>query len=577
MSHAPVPTWADRPSDPAEPGRRRQSRRHRSPRQTGPRRSALPVAVLAVACLVVAGSAVARAQSFDANRYYQQCLRFEAGGDLETARQACLNALQIDPGMADAELALGRIELALGLDSSAVRRLQDVRSKTSSAEPLVLLAEAAVRGHRYQEAESDVQAARSRLSGQPNRQLAAKTDYIDGLLNERRGNYNLALTRYGKAIEEDGLNVDYRLTDASLRFRLGDPAVARDQLQAYMKLSGDTKNADVYSLLGTALWSMGDLSGAVTDLEKSLSYRSSRDTLAQADDLRKLSLIYYAQGDVQSGGLALREAARRGNLQNLLVSNALLWLLLLLVLVAVHLVGESRIANTTTLEVVEGPQEWSVGQAYGMLVASLLMAALTALVYSVVVYHNALAIATPLQGTQVRAVFLVALAVLLLVLAWRRVSMLGWDAFERLLGSAEQAATGIVLGLVLLAVVLGYLAYLPRGGLLGPFYLDLTTLTPLVVAAMVLLPLTELFFRAFLIPPLRRRYDAGIATVASAALYGLVLGTPVALLFVVGVALAEVFRRRSNGITPLLAQLVLNVGLVLAVAFSAWARSLFLS
>ncbi|HKI56059.1 MAG TPA: CPBP family intramembrane glutamic endopeptidase, partial [Trueperaceae bacterium] len=348
------------------------------------------------------------------------------------------------------------------------------------------------------------------------------------------------------------------------------------QLEAYMKLSGDTKNADVYSLLGTTLWSMGDLNGAVTDLEKALSYRNASNTAAQAGDLRKLSLIYYAQGDVQSGGLALREAARRGNLQGMLVSNGLLWLLLLLVLVAVHLVGESRIANATTLEVVEGPQEWTVGQAYGMLFASLLMAALTALVYSVAVYKNALAFVTPLEGTQVRAVFLIALSVLLLVLAWRRVSMHGWDATVRLLGSGEQAATGIFLGIVLLAGVLAYLSYAPRGGLLGPFYLNLTTLTPLVVAAMVLLPLTEVFFRAFLIPPLRRRYDAGIATLVSASLYGLVLGTPVALLLVFGIVLAEVFRRRSNGITPLLAQLVVNVGLVLAVAFSAWARSLFL-
>jgi len=528
----------------------------------------------ALALLIWHGTATA--QSFDADRYYQQCLRFEAGGDLETARQACLNALQIDPNLVDADLALGRIELALGLTGSAEQRLHEIENETGSAEPLVLLAQAAVQNERYLEAESDVQQARSRLDKFPNRQLAAKTDYIDGLLNERRGLYNEALTQYNRAIDQDGLNVDYRLAEANLRFRLGDAASARAQLEAYMTLSGDSKNADVYSLLGTTLWSMGDLGGAIGDLEKALSYRSSHDTSAQASDLRKLSLIYYAQGDVQSGGLALREAARRGNLQGLLVSNGLLWLLLLLVLVAVHLVGESRIANATTLEVVEGPQEWTVGQAYGMLFASLLMAALTALVYSVAVYKNALAFVTPLQATQVRAVFLIALAVLLLILAWRRVSVHGWDAFERLLGSGEQAAMGIFMGVVLLAAVLAYLTYAPRGGLLGPFYLNLTTLTPLVVAAMVLLPLTELFFRAFLIPPLRRRYDTGIATIASASLYGLVLGTPVALLFVSGIVLAEIFRRRSNGITPLLAQLVVNVGLVLAVAFNAWARSLFL-
>ena len=569
MSHPPVPTRA------AHAAVRPEGSAAGVPSPRLPRSVRL-VAAAALALALLLGHGVGRAQSFDANRYYQQCLRFEAGGDLETARQSCLNALQINPGFVGASLALARVELELGMTGSAQQRLQEIQDKTSSAEPLVLLAQAAVQLGRYGDADAYLQRAQSRLDKQPNRQLAAKASYLTGEVDQHRGLYNQALAAYGRAVDEDSLNVAYRLAEARLRFELGDPASARDQLRAYMKLSGDTKNAEVHSLLGSTLWSMGDLHAAAGQFETALALRSSRDTSAQAGDLRKLALIYYAQGEVQSGGVALREAARRGNLQDLLVSNGLLWLLLLLFLVAVHLVGESRIANTTTLEVVEGPQEWSVGQAYGILLASVLLAALAALVYSLVVYDNALAFLTPLQETDVRAVFLIALSVLLVVLTWRRVGLNGWDPFERLLGSGEQAMAGIGLGIVLLAAVLGYLAYVPRGGLLGPFYLNLTHLTPLVIVALVLLPLTELFFRAFLVPPLRRRYDAGIATLGSAALYGLALFTPVALLFVFGLALAEVFRRRSNGITPLLAQLVLNVGLVLAVAFSAWARSLFL-
>jgi tetratricopeptide (TPR) repeat protein len=570
MSHPPVPTRAAHAT--ARPhGSVVAVRSRRAPR------SSRLAAAAALALTVLLGHGLGRAQSFNANSYYQQCLRFEAGGDLETARQSCLNALQINPSFVDANLALARIDLELGRTDSAQQRLQQIQDKTSSAEPLVLLAQAAVQLGRYGDADAYLQRAQTRLDKQPNRQLAAKAAYLTGEVDEHQGLYNQALAAYGHAIDEDSLNVDYRLAEARLRFRLGDPATARDQLQAYMKLSGDTKNAQVHSLLGSTLWAMGDLHAAAGQLETALALRSSRDTSAQAGDLRKLALIYYAQGEVQSGGVALREAARRGNLQDLLVSNGLLWLLLLLFLVAVHLVGESRIANTTTLEVVDGPQEWSVGQAYGILVATVLLAALAALVYSLVVYDNALAFLTPLQETDVRAVFLIALSVLLVSLTWRRVSINGWDPFERLLGSGEQAMAGIGLGILLLAAVLGYLAYIPHKGLLGPFYLNLTRLTPLVIVALVLLPLTELFFRAFLIPPLRRRYDASIATIGSAALYGLALFTPVALLFVFGLVLAEVFRRRSNGITPLLAQLVLNVGLVLAVAFSAWARSLFLS
>ena len=565
MSHPPVPSWAAHAV----------ARPYAGPTAVKPRASRLLGAVLLAVALLL-GHGVGHAQSFDANRYYQQCLRFEAGGDLETARQSCLNALQINPGMVDATLALARIELELGMTGSADQRLRQIRDQTSSAEPLVLLAQAAVQLDQYNQADAFLQQARDRLGKQPNRQLSAKAAFLRGEVDQHRGLYNAALAAYGNAVEQDSLNVDYRLAEARLRFDLGDPSSARNQLEAYMKLSGDTKNPDVHALIGTALWSMGDLNAAAGELETALALRNSRDTTAQAGDLRTLALIYYAQGEVQSGALALREATRRGNLQTLLVSNGLLWLLLLLFLVAVHLVGESRIANTTTLEVIEGPQEWSVGQAYGVLVASLLLAALAALVYSLAVYNNALAFLTPLQEGDVRAVFLIALSLLLVGLTWRRASMNGWDPVERLLGSGEQAMAGIGLGIVLLAAVLAYLSYAPRGGLLGPFYLDLTHLTPLVIAALVLLPLTELFFRAFLIPPLRRRYDAGIATIASAALYGLTLVTPVALLFVFGLALAEVFRRRSNGITPLLAQLVLNVGLVLAVVFSPWARSLFL-
>jgi len=535
----------------------------------------LPAAVFLALALLL-GHGVGHAQSFDATRYYQQCLRFEAGGDLETARQSCLNALQIDPGRVDATVALARIELELGMTGSAEQRLHQIQDQTTSPEPLVLLAQAAVQLGRFSEADAYLRQARERLSAQPNRQLSAKAAYLAGRVEQHRGLFNAALAAYGNAVEQDSLDVAYRLAEARLRFELGDPASARDQLEAYMKLSGDTTNPQVHALIGTALWSMGNLTAAAGELETALALRNSRDTSAQAGDLRKLAIIYYAEGEVQAGGLALREATRRGNLQTLLVSNGLLWLLLLLFLLAVHLMGESRIANATTLEVIEGPQEWSVGQAYGVLAASLLLAALAALVYSLVVFNNALAFLTPLQETDVRAVFLIALSLLLVGLAWRRVALNGWDPVERLLGSGEQALTGIGLGILMLAAVLAYLTYAPRGGLLGPFYLGPTYLTPLVVAALVLLPLTELYFRAFLIPPLRRRYDGSIATIGSAAVYGLTLVTPVALLFVLGLALSEVYRRRSNGITPLLAQLVLNVGLVLAVAFSPWARSLFL-
>ncbi len=530
-----------------------------------------------LALLVLLVHVPAFAQSFDETRYYQQCLRFEAGGDLETARQSCLNALQVKPGFVDADLALARIELKLGEFGAAESRLRRIRDKTEGAEALVLLARAVIEGDRPAEAEPLLQQARQRLQANPNRDMSGAVSFLEGKVAESRGLTNEALLAFQRAVDADGLNVDYRLADAHMRFRLGDLDSARDQLNAYMALSGDTRNADVRSLLGTILWANGDLSGATGELETALALRSSRQTAAQASDLRSLAIIYYAQGNVQAGGLALREAGRRGNLQSFLFSNALLWVLLFLVLVAAHLLAESRIPNTSTLEVIEGPQQWSVGQVYGVLFVSLLSAAAVALIYSLLIYNNLLAVITPIQGSNVRAVFLLVLTLMLAGLTWRRVARHGWDPVERLLGSGDQAMLGIGLGVLLLAATLAYVAYAPDHGILGPFYLDLTRLTPLVVAALVLLPLSELYFRAFLIPALRNRYDPGTAAFASASVYALVLVTPIPVLFLSGLLLSEVFRRRGSGMTPLIAQFVFGIGLVLLVAYSSGVRSLLLN
>jgi len=487
-------------------------------------------------------------QGFDENRYFEQCLRFEAVGDLETARLACLNALQVRPDFAAAELALGRIELALGDISSAEQRLRRVRNRIDDAEPIVLLAEAALAAGRPVDAAGLLSEARSMLAERGNRELEGRVSLLNGRIEQYRGRYSAALSAYGQAIAADALNVEYRLADAELRLRMSDPASASQQLESYMQLTGDERNAQVRSLLGRAAWAQGDLETAAAHLEFAHQLRGARDVDAQARDLRALAMIYTAQGDLEAGGLALRESVRRENLLSYLSGNTLLWLLALLLLVAVHLVGESRIASSSSLEVVDGPRAWSVGQAYGVLLASLLVALAITLVLTT--------------------------SVLLALLTWRRVQMNGFEPLEALMGRSDRAGTGFVWGVLFLAATLAYLHYRPFDGSLGVFYLDLFQLTPFVVAAAILVPLTELFFRAFLLPPLTRRYDAAIATIVSAALYALVFSTPVALLAAFGLLLADAFRRRKSGWEPLVAQLTLHVGLLIAVSASPWARSL---
>lgn len=532
------------------------------------------VLALAVAFFIAFAAHTAHAQGFDENRYFQQCLLFEAGGDLETARQACLNALQVRPNFAAAELALARIELKLGDVASAENRLRRVRDKIDTAEPLVLLAEAALASERPSDAEALLQEAEARLAQQGNVELEGRVSFLRARIMQSQGRFQEALDAYRAAILGNPLDADYRLADAALRLRLGEAASAEKQLQSYLNLSGDDRNADVRSLLGRAQWAQGELEAANGNLATAHQLRGARNIEAQALDLRALAFIAYARGDLDSGGLALRESLKRENLSSFLRGNTLLWLLLLLFLVGAHLIGESRIASSSTLEVVEGPRDWSVGQVYGTLIASLLVALFVTIIYGLVRYDNVLAFLTPPLAGETRALFVLVLAVTLALLAWRRVQANGFDALETLLGPGH-VIYGLGWGILFLAATLAYLHYVGGGGAFGRFYLDYVRNTPLVVAAALLVPLSEIYFRSFVIPPFTRRYDATIATVGSAALYALTFGTPLVLLLPFGLLLADAYRRRRSGWEVLVAQLTLHVGLLVAAQVSPWVRALF--
>ncbi len=513
--------------------------------------------------------------NFNANTYYQQCLRFEAGGDLETARQSCLNATLADPELLDAALALARIEVALGDFGSAEARLQRLKDSSPRADAYVLLADIALSEGRFIEAESFLDESSRRLAQQFDTVLAGRQNYLEGQLAERRGDYVSALERYQQAIAANSLEVRYRLVDASLRFELGDLEAAKAELEAYQSFSGIQDDPQLLSLLGHINWAMSDLTAASRNLEAAVTTRSSRDPGLE-QDLRDLALVYYGQGSLRSGGIALREAQRRGDLLPYLLALSLPWLLVLLALLALHLIGESRIGNVTSLEVIEGPERWTVGQVYGILFFSVITALVAALAYSYLRFQNYLAIATPIQGSEVRALFLAVLMLMLLILTFRRVQANGWRPLETLLGSADNPLVGLGVGIVLLAVVLVYLAFVPDLVWLRGFYLDFSRLSPLLIAAIVTLPLAELYFRAFAIPALAKRYDQSSAVLMSGALYALVLASPLLLVLTIGLSLSQSFSRKQEGFTPMVAQLTLHLGLILGVAFNGWVRGLFL-
>ena len=531
----------------------------------------VPALTLLMALLLAFGNA----QGFDETRYFNQCQLFEARGDLETARQFCLNALQVRPDFAEAELVLARIELGLGEPTSAENRLRRVRNRIDTAEPLVLLAQAALDNERPGEAEGFLQEAQRRLATEANLELEARVAVLSGQIMQSQGRYDAALAEYARAIEIDPLNVDYRLLDANLRLRLRDADNAARHLSSYIQLTGNDRDPEVRSLLGRALWAQGNLSAASGHLATAHQLRGARNVDAQAADLRGLALISYAEGDFDGGGLALRESFRRENFTSALGGNTLLWVLLLLLLVALHLIGESRISASSSLEVVEGPQPWSVGQIYGTLITALLVALLVTVLYGLISFENVLALLTPGTGGDATALFFLTFAVMLALLSWRRVQMNGHDAFEELLGDARTVPYGIGWGLLFLGVTVAYMHYRPGGEALGGFYLDFLQATPLVVAAAILIPLAELFFRPFMLAPLKQRYTATIATVLSGSLYALAFGVPILLLLPFGLVLADAWGRRRSGWEPMMAQLTLHIGLLIAVAASPWVRSLF--
>src|SRR5690554_980899 len=150
-----------------------------------------------LAVLLIQATTVA--QNFDGNRFVQQCLRLEAGGDYVSARESCLNALELDPSGTDTLLALARLEIRLGELSSAENRLLQLRARVATAEPALLLAEVALERDDALLAESYLQSAQQQLASNPNAELAARHSWLLGRSLEAAGELQEALGHYRRS------------------------------------------------------------------------------------------------------------------------------------------------------------------------------------------------------------------------------------------------------------------------------------------------------------------------------------------------------------------------------------------
>ncbi len=529
-------------------------------RWTQPIRQSLLTLGMLLALLL---SAPTMAQGFDGDRFLEQCLRLEAGGDYVSARESCLNALELDPAGTDTLLALARLEVRLGELSSAENRLLQLRARVSTAEPALLLAEIALERGDMLLAESYLDGAAGQLATSPNAELSARHSWLLGLTLERSGEFQEALGHYRRAAASQPLEQDYYLSAARVLLKLGLPEAAVDELLQYRTASGQRGDADLHSLLGEAQWAAGRLETAASEYEAAFALRAGRDAEAQAADLRSLTAIYYGMGDVQGGNAALGDALGQGNLIRLLAGNSLMWLLVLLLIAALHLLSESRIQEHRTIEAVEGPQMWSVARVYSVLVVSALLGLVAVIAWSILVLDNWTAAFTPLQAGQVKALFLIVFSLSSVTGSWLGARKHGWRPAEILLGRSEHMVTGVILGAVLILLAVLWQRYVPTGLLAGNWHFELSRLSGLSLLAVVLLPFSELYFRSFAVPALDKRYGGNLAVLISAGLYALVLGTPVVLSVLIGFALAVAFLRTRSGLLAVTAQLVLQLGLVL--------------
>lgn len=503
------------------------------------------------------------AQAFDSGRLLEQCLRLEAGGDFESARQSCLNALELEPGNNTTVLALARLELQLGLTGSAENRLLQLRGRGAGAEPQILLAGIAIDRNDLARASGYLDDAERELAAAPNAALAARLSEQRGRLSERRGELQDALGHYRRAAASEPLEAGYYLAGARLLLQLGLPEAAAEELQQYRTVSGQRGDAALHALRGQALWAAGELRAAAAEYEAAYVLRAGRDAEAQAQDLRNLAAIYYGLGEIRDGNAVLSDSLGRGNLVQLFAGNALLWLLLLVALAAVHLVNESRIPQHRSAQPVDGPLQWSIGKVYSVLFTALLVAVLAVALWSALAAGNYLAFLTPLQADATKAVFLISFSIVAAAGSIISVRRHGWNAAERLLGEGGQIVPGVLWGLLLLVIAVVWQRFVPAGLLNPAWHLELSRLSGLTVAALVVLPFSELYFRAFALPAFEKRYSGNMAVFLAAALYALVLGTPVLLSLVIGVLLGLGFLRSSSGLYVISAQLVLQLGMVL--------------
>lgn len=522
--------------------------------------------LLSLALGLLAGSVQAQTQNSQTSSlgnttssYTVQCANFYRAKDYLSARGQCQLAATDNPQDARAWQLLTASALALEDYSTATRALTQAQSLAGSQDETRLLeAELNLAQNSFEAALSVSDSVRQNSQ----RKLMVRAKALD------------ALERKAEAIEAYRLVLSYFPTDDVARVALAQRLLEQQPDEALIVLErGTGQSADLLAQQGYTEWAKGEGQKAILTLEKSLDLAAQNPrTLSPEQRVRALtalSMAYYGAGEFGEGNLVLQQLGENYNLLGHLLEFFTPFLLPLLLLLLLHLFGESRIEPLSTLEFDEGQRPWTVSSVYRILLVSLLGGLVMSMVYGSALYSNLLALWTPLQRNEALPIFYFTFAMLVFALTWQSLRSQGWKPNTLLFAPylPQNLSLGILTGIAWAFVSVLY-ANLTRS-LPQPwngYFLPLELPSFWLIFALLALPLTEPFWRAYAFTPLEKRYERPIAVGILVCLYGLIFGVPLPLMLLEGALLMGLtLYKRNNSSTPAMAMrftLYISLGVV---------------
>jgi tetratricopeptide (TPR) repeat protein len=515
-----------------------------------------------LACITVlfglAGAAPSPAQNYTA-----QCQQFFTFKDYPSAKGQCTLAITNDPQDGKAWQILAASNLALGDTAGATEALAKAKTLLpNDDETLLISSELAFALTNYDLALSESAGVRVNSS----RKLLVRARSLDAL--ERPDE---AIAAYQEVLQYDPKN------DLA-RVALAERLLQTDPQKAFEVVTqGNTDNPTLLTERGYLQWAAGKTQDAILTLEKALEQINKNSNSVTSDvrikAMSSLAMAYYGIGEIGKAGLVMTQLNGTYNVLGAFLNILTPFLLPILLLLLLHLFGESRIEPLSTLEFDEGQRPWTVAGVYRILIVGLSGALVLTMVHGSTVYGNLLSMWTPLQSTVSLPIFYGIFALIVFALTWQNTRSLGWRPREVLFPAfnPESLSLAVGAGVAWTVVTVGY-AYLTRN-MSAPwngYYLPISLPSAWLVLPLVLLPLTEPFWRSYAFVTLEKRYDRPIAIGVVVCLYALVFAVPLPLMILeCGVLMLLSLYKNSNSSVPaMVMRIALSMGLLI-VAF-AW-------